>query len=193
MQFPDDPKARVAAVYDSAAEGYDAPALSFWDRFGRRTIERLRLEPRMRVLDACCGSGASALPAARSVGPDGQVLAIDLSEKLLARGQQRAARLGLRNIQFQCVDLERLGLPEGSFDAAVCVFGIFFVPDMANGVQALRRQVRRGGRVAITTWGDGVFEPANGIFWAAVNRVRPDLHKTFNPGSVSAGRSCAAA
>jgi len=181
MQVPEDPKARVAAIYDSAAEGYDAPALSFWDRFGQRTIERLRLEPRMRVLDACCGSGASALPAARSVGPDGQVLAIDLSERLLNRGRQRAARLGLRNVQFQCGDLERLSLPERSFDVAVCVFGIVFVPDMVAGVQALRPQVRPGGRLAITTWGQGVFEPADRIFWDTVARVRPDLHKTFSP------------
>jgi ubiquinone/menaquinone biosynthesis C-methylase UbiE len=181
MQASDDHKARVAAIYDSASERYDAPALSFWDRFGQRTIERLSLEPRMRVLDACCGSGASALPAARSVGPDGQVLAIDLSEKLLSRGRERAARLGLRNVQFQRGDLERLGPPERSFDVAVCVFGIFFLPDMAAGVRALRRQVRPGGRLAITTWGDGVFDPADRIFWDAVARVRPDLHKTFNP------------
>ena len=181
MQIPEDPKARVAAIYDSAADGYDAPPLSFWDRFGRRTIERLRLESRMRVLDACCGSGASALPAAAGVGADGQVLAIDLSERLLARGRQRAARLGLRNVQFQRGDLEKLGPPERSFDVAVCVFGIFFVPDMAAGVRALRRQVRPGGRLAITTWGEGVFEPADGIFWEAVARVRPDLHRTFQP------------
>lgn len=181
MPSPDDPKARIAAVYDSAADRYDAPALSFWDRFGQRTIERLRLEPRMRVLDACCGSGASALPAARNVGPDGQVLAIDLSEKLLSRGRQRAARLGLRNVQFQRGDLENLGPPERSFDASVCVFGIFFLPDMAAGVRALRRQVRPGGRLAITTWGAGVFDPGDRIFWNAVARVRPDLHKTFNP------------
>jgi len=181
MELPEDPKARVAAVYDSAAEGYDAPALSFWDRFGRRTIERLRLDPGARVLDACCGSGASALAAAAQVGPSGQVLAVDLSERLLARGRDRAARLGLRNLQFRLGDIEALDLPEGSFDAVVCVFGIFFVPDMAAGVRALWRQLRPGGRLAITTWGAGVFEPADGIFWAAVARVRPDLDKAFRP------------
>jgi SAM-dependent methyltransferase len=181
MAYPEDPKARIAGIYDAASDRYDAPALSFWDRFGRRTIERLRLQPGTRVLDACCGSGASALPAAGTVGPEGEVLAIDLSERLLGRGRDRAARLGLRNVRFQRGDLERLGPPERPFDVAVCVFGIFFLPDMAAGVRALRGQVRPGGRLAITTWGEGVFDPADTIFWDAVKRARPDLHKGFNP------------
>jgi len=46
------------------------PALSFWDRFGRRTVERLPLAPGMNVLDVCCGMAGSALPAAERVGSE---------------------------------------------------------------------------------------------------------------------------
>ena len=74
-----------------------------------------------------------------------------------------------------------LGYPDGSFDAVVCVFGIFFVPDMAGAVGELWRMVRPGGRLAITTWGPRLFEPANGAFWEAIGAVRPDLHRGFNP------------
>jgi len=84
MGTPDDAKARAAATYDAAADSYDDPANSFWNRFGRRTVERLRLPPGARVLDACCGAGASAIPAAEAVGSRGAVLGIDLAQNLLA-------------------------------------------------------------------------------------------------------------
>jgi len=74
-----------------------------------------------------------------------------------------------------------LPIDEGSFDVVVCVFGIFFVSDMEAALRELRRVVRTGGRVAITTWGPRFFEPATTEFWNSVQHVRPDLYKGFNP------------
>ena len=68
-----------------------------------------------------------------------------------------------------------------SFDAVVCVFGIFFVPDMATAVSELWRRVRPGGKLAMTTWGPNFCEPANAAFWSSIKDVRPDLYKGFNP------------
>jgi hypothetical protein len=66
MTTPEDAKARAAATYNAAADFFDDPANSFWDRFGRATIERLRPRPGERFLDVCCGGGASALAAAEA-------------------------------------------------------------------------------------------------------------------------------
>lgn len=74
-----------------------------------------------------------------------------------------------------------LGYPDASFDVVVCVFGIFFVPDMIAATKELWRMVRPGGRLAITTWGPDLFEPANTAFWDAIGAERPDLVKGFNP------------
>jgi ubiquinone/menaquinone biosynthesis C-methylase UbiE len=178
---PDDAKAKAASTYNAAADSYDDPLNSFWARFGRRTIERLDLQTGEHVLDVCCGSGVSAIPAAEKVAPNGSVLGIDLAENLLALARAKASRLGLRNIEFRVGDMLDLRLPESHFDAVVCVFGIFFVPDMAAAVRALWRLVRPGGRLAITTWGPRFFEPANSVFWNAIREVRPDLYKGFNP------------
>jgi ubiquinone/menaquinone biosynthesis C-methylase UbiE len=174
-------KTKAAATYNAAADSFDEPALAFWNLIGQRTIERLRLQPGDRVLDVACGSGASALPAARCVGPSGTVLGVDLAERLLELARAKAGRLGLTNIQFQLGDMERSGFADQSFDAVVCVFGIFFVPDMARAVRELWRMVRKGGQLAITTWGPRVFEPGASAFWEAVARERPDLVRAFDP------------
>ena len=172
---------RAAATYNAAADFYDHPANAFWAHFGRRTVERLGLRPGQQVLDVCSGSGASALPAAEAVAPTGTVLAVDLASDLLALANAKAQARGLANLQCRTSDLLSLGVPEAHFDAVICVFGIFFIPDMPAAVRALWRLVRPGGQLALTTWGPSLFEPLNTLFWEAVRAVRPELHKSFNP------------
>ena len=179
MTTPPDAKDKAARTYNAAADLYDDPSNTFWERFGRRTIARLDLRQGQRVLDVCCGSGASAIPAAEAVGPDGQVIGVDLAENLLALARAKASARGLDNVEFRAGDM--LALDEQPFDAVVCVFGIFFVPDMAAAARALWRLVRPGGVFAVTTWGPRWFEPASTAFWDAVREVRPDLHRGFNP------------
>src|SRR5688572_1987606 len=93
-------EARLAAAktYNAAADSYDHPANAFWSRFGRRTVERLGLEAGESVLDVCCGSGASALPAAERVGAGGRVLGVDLAEHMLELARRKAAEQGLGNV-----------------------------------------------------------------------------------------------
>jgi ubiquinone/menaquinone biosynthesis C-methylase UbiE len=177
----DEARERATATYNAAADAYDDAANSFWDRFGRSTIERLGLKRGVDVLDVCCGSGASAIPAAQAVGPEGSVLGIDLAGRLLDVARTKAKIHGLENVEFRVGDMLDLGLGEQRFDAVVCVFGIFFVPDMTAAVRELWRVVRPGGKLAITTWGPRFFEPGNTAFWNAVRDVAPELHKSFNP------------
>lgn len=181
MTTTDDAKARALATYDAAADAYDDAANSFWARFGRRTAERIGLADGERVLDVCCGSGASAIPAAEMVGASGSVTGVDLSERLLALARAKARARGLRNVEFRPGDMLDLQVPDARFDAVVCVFGVFFVPDIPAAIRSLWRAVRPGGRLAITTWGPRFFEPANTAFWSSVRDVRPDLYKGFNP------------
>ena len=175
-----DAQQRVAATYNAASDFYDHPANS-WSRFGERTIARLGLKPAARVLDVCCGTGAAAIPAAEAVGPAGSVLGIDLAEDLLHLARAKVRSRGMSNIEFRLGDMLDLRLPDTQFDAVVCVFGIFFVPDMTGAVRELWRMVRLGGQLAITTWGRNLFEPLNSVFWNAVRELRPELHKAFNP------------
>jgi len=172
---------RVARAYGCAADHYCLPALGFWDRFGAETVSRLRLTAGLAVLDLCCGAGASAVPAAHAVGPGGRVLGIDVAEPLLELARAKAVREGLVNIEFRRGDAIRTELPDGCFDAVVCVFGVFFAPDMPAFVAEMWRLVRPGGLLAVTTWGPGWCEPASTVFWERVRAVEPSLFKAFNP------------
>ena len=173
--------ARAALTYTAAADHYLRPALGFWDRWGAATVARLPLSSGDAVLDVCCGAGASALPAARVVGPAGHVLGLDLAQPLLASARQQAAEQGLANVSFRECDATTSGLESGSFDAVVCVFGVFFAADMPAFVAEMWRLLQPGGTLAITTWGPAWCEPASSLFWDSVRELEPKLFRAFNP------------
>jgi SAM-dependent methyltransferase len=177
------PQVELEKTYNAAADHYDHAAVSFWDLYGRRTVDRLPLTSGMAVLDVCCGMGASAIPAAQRVAPAGQVIAVDLAEKLLSKGSQRAAERGVTNIEFRRADLENLPFLDQTFDAVLCVFGIFFVTDLQGAIRGLWRLVRPNGMLAITIWGRGLFEPADSIFWEAIRCEDPELYASIKPWS----------
>jgi len=179
--MPEKAQDRAAFTYNAAADFYDTSPLGFWDYFGRRTIELASLSSGSRVLDVCCGAGASALPAAEAVAPTGNVIGIDLAKQLLELARRKAIQRHLGNVEFEVGDMLSMRFPAASFDAVVCVFGIFFVPDMARAVSELWSRIRPGGKLAITTWGPNFCEPANDAFWCSIKNVRPQLYKGFNP------------
>jgi ubiquinone/menaquinone biosynthesis C-methylase UbiE len=177
----EEPARRAASTYSAAADHYERPALGFWDRWGAVTVSRLALSPGDAVLDLCCGAGGSAIPASRAVGPGGRVLAVDLAVPLLELARAKAARAHLTNVEFRHGDATRTGLPSGSFDVVVCVFGVFFAADMSGFLAEMWRMVRPGGALAITTWGPGWCEPASTVFWDSVRAAEPSLYRAFNP------------
>src|SRR5215475_13560812 len=179
--MPQSAQDRAAFTYNAAADTYDASPLGFWDYFGRRTIELASLPQGSRVLDVCCGAGASALPAAEAVGPKGNIIGVDLATQLLDLARTKAIQRRLSNIEFEVGDMLSMRFPPASFEAVVCVFGIFFVSDMAKTVSELWSRIRSGGKLAVTTWGRNFCEPANGAFWGSIKDVRPHLYKGFNP------------
>jgi SAM-dependent methyltransferase len=182
METITDPvKIKAAAAYNAAADHYENEAPGLWAKYGRRTVERLALQPSASVLDVGCGAGASAIPAAEKVGPKGRVVAVDLADSLLEIARRKAASRMLENIKFRRGDMENLGYPDQHFDAVICVFAIFFVPDVAKQIRELWRMVRPRGQLAITTWGPRVWEPGSTGWRSAVKELRPDLHASFNP------------
>jgi SAM-dependent methyltransferase len=144
-------------------------------------VELLGLEPGMLVLDVCCGTGASALPAAKAVGNGGRVIGVDLAENLLELARQKAKAAQLGNIEFLKADMTALPFEQESFDAVIIVFGIFFVPDMVGQVRNLWSLVRPGGKLGVATWGPRFFEPAYTEWKMALAMLAPEWATDFNP------------
>src|SRR6476646_7166011 len=109
--MPENAQDRAAFTYNAAADCFDASPLSFWDYFGRRTIELASLASGSQVLDVCCGAGASALPAAVAVGPTGNVIGVDLAKELLELARRKAVQQRLGNIKFEVGDMLSLRFP----------------------------------------------------------------------------------
>src|SRR5262249_59101384 len=109
-----------------------------------------------KVLDLGCGAGGSAIPAARAVGPEGQVLAVGLAVPLLELGRAKAAGERLANIEFRAGDATSSGLPGESFDAVACVFGVFFAKNVPAFVAEMWRFAWPAGGVGGASTGHGV-------------------------------------
>jgi ubiquinone/menaquinone biosynthesis C-methylase UbiE len=181
MPTPEDAKQSAADSFNAASDAYDDSALGFRDNFGRETVEKLGVREGARVLDVCCGTGSSAIPAAELVAPWGYVIGVDLADRLVALAREKARRRALQNITFRVADMRALDYQAESFDAVLCVFGIFLVPDMAAAVRELWRFVRPCGKLAITSWGRNVLEPANSVFWQSVRKLRSEFFESSEP------------
>ena len=76
-----------------------------------RMLELAEIQTGQRVLDVATGIGEPAVSAARKVGPTGHVVATDQSPQMLEIARERAASLGLQNMEFKVTDAEALELP----------------------------------------------------------------------------------
>jgi len=107
-----------------------------------------------QVLDVACGTGLVSFEAARAVSPTGNVLGIDLSERMVDAAERRARERKLSNCRFSRMDAETLALPDASFDVVLCALGLMYMPDPAQAVREMRRVLRPGGRVSLVVWGE---------------------------------------
>jgi SAM-dependent methyltransferase len=128
-----------------------------------KMLDAARVGPGMRVLDIASGVGEPALAAAQRVGPGGFVLGTDFVEPMLAFAREKAAAAGLRNVEFRCVDGEKLDDAPDSFDAVTCRWGIIFMPDAGACLRNAHQVLRPGGRLSVACWAGPELNP-----WAAV-------------------------
>jgi enediyne biosynthesis protein CalE5 len=118
-----------------------------------RLMELAQVDAGDRVLDVAAGYGEPALTAAMRVGPDGRVVATDISGDMLAFGRERAAAAGLENVEFVEADAASLDFPAASFDAALSRWGIIFEPEPEATAARVRGFLKGGARMAISSWG----------------------------------------
>ena len=155
---------------------------------GQLAMDRLELLPGQRVVDLGCGSGRTTLELASRVGPGGEVVGVDIAAPMLARGRERAARLGAGNIEFLHADVQVHDLGEARFDAAYSRFGVMFFADPVAAFANVRRALRPGGVLSFVCW-QSVFDNewmlVPGAAVATVTGSLPPMPGPGEPGPFS--------
>jgi enediyne biosynthesis protein CalE5 len=166
---------------DEQRRGWDAAAAGWkkwWPIFEHsaqhvsdRLVELAAVGPGSRVLDVATGNGEPALTAARRAGATGRVIATDQADAMLAIARERAAALGVANVEFRQTDGETLSIPERDFDAIVCRWGLMFMPDVAGALREMHRRLRAGGRLATAVWAEPGKVPMITVGAEAVRKI----------------------
>ncbi|HEY2598437.1 MAG TPA: class I SAM-dependent methyltransferase [Candidatus Dormibacteraeota bacterium] len=124
------------------------------------------------ILDVATGTAGVAIQLANRTG--GEVIGVDLTESMLARGRQRVSAAGLdHRIQLQVARAEDLPFPDASFDAVSFTYLLRYVRDPAATLRELARVLRPGGTLASL---DFFVPPApawRGAWWLYTRTVLP--------------------
>ncbi len=136
-------------VFDQdAAEQFDARYRTR-DMVRRRALVRdaLGARPGDRILDLGCGPGFAIAELVDQVGTAGSIVGVDRSPQMLAAATRRCT--GHPNVTLYEADAAGLPLEDATFDRALCVQVLEFVPDVPAVLAELRRVVAPGGRAVV--------------------------------------------
>jgi len=123
----------------------------------KKNIQQFGIGEDWQVADFGVGSGAYSLLAARKVGPDGRVYAIDVQKNLLERVKKEAEEQGLLNVEIIWGDIEKTNgskLKDGSMNSVIATNILFQAEDKRRVVQEIGRVLKPGGRVLVVDWTD---------------------------------------
>ncbi len=141
----------MASPWDRAAAAYVEEWVPRFVPYHLDLIRELALAPRQRVLVTACGAGGEALAAARAVGAEGYVRATDKSAEMVrfcAEAVQKAGFTQIATAQGEASDAAG-----GPWDAVVCAFGLWQLPDRAAVVRTWGGALAPSGKVGILTLG----------------------------------------
>jgi SAM-dependent methyltransferase len=172
----------------SVPEAYDrfmAPQL--FEPWARELVCRAELRSGSSVLDVASGPGTVARLAAAVVGPEGRVVASDISPAMLAVAAAKPVDPAWAPIDYLECPVTAIDAAEGSFDAVLCQQGLQFFPDRVRAVGEMCRVARPGGVVMVSTWAAerplGLFGPMAEALQEA-GMAEPYPH-AFDPRSYS--------
>jgi SAM-dependent methyltransferase len=137
----------------------------FMGRWSRRLaplfLEFAGVQDGESVLDVGCGTGALAA-AIREARPHAHVTAVDPAQEYVSAARQRAAGKGIR---FVVGDARALDFSDGTFDRAVSLLALNFVPDPAQALAEQIRVTHPGSLIAAAVWDYGEGMQMLRAFW----------------------------
>jgi len=158
-------KSALRNTWEAAAAGWAKWEQTFSSGLSDVTdtlIDMAGIKPGMRVLDLACGAGSQTLQVAQRIGPEGRVVASDISTTMLEHVRQNAAKAGLQNVETLECAADELEETQLTFDAAISRLGLMLFPSPQKALDSVQRVLRPGASFAALVF----TTPANNPFMA---------------------------
>jgi arsenite methyltransferase len=101
-------------------------------------------------VDLGSGRGTDALRLSDTVGPDGFVYGIDISDGMIDKAKKTAENLGITNVRFLQSELEKLDIPDNSTDLVISNCTINHAADKQLAWNEIYRILKKGGRFVVS-------------------------------------------
>ena len=121
---------------------------AFWQR-SEAVVEALGIELGDTVADIGAGDGYFVPLLSRAVGPEGQVIAVDVTDQTIAQLVERVAREKLDNVRIIRGELDEPRLPEEAVDVILLVNTYHHIDEREDYFRRLLPALASGGRVAV--------------------------------------------
>lgn len=182
-------KRAIARVFTETSTTHDTIGTRLFAHIGVQLVDRLGLTGGEQILDIAAGAGATLLPAAGRLANGGRVEGIDLAPGMVQRLREELVRRHVEHADVRLADAEDLPFDDGSFDAVVCGFGLFFFPNLDRALRECHRVLRPGGTIAASTFARRGSASVDRI-WALVgadgstHRGSPNVQRLDRPGEL---------
>lgn len=147
--------AYLEGLFDEMSRSYErvnyVTSFGFSLRWRRQTVAALGLARGEVVADLMTGMGECWLPILRAVGPEGRVVAVDISGGVLGHARKRRERLDAQNVTILKENALATSLPDACVDAVLSTFGLKTLsPEQwSRFAREVQRILKPGGRFAL--------------------------------------------
>lgn len=142
----------VRSLYDRLAPFYDVAAKPYgWfgtRRLAERAIDELQLKHGETVVELGTGTGRNLEALSAGVGPDGKVIGVDLSPRMLEVAQGKVDEAGMMNVELVEGNMTAYQLPTGTA-GVLSTYAMEMLPNYDETIESLAGQVRPGGRIVV--------------------------------------------
>lgn len=136
---------RMAGIYQQEIDTRFGPVIE-------HLLSRANLQSGETALDLGTGTGSVAIAAATKLGPDGRIIAVDISPEMLDKARERVQVLSLPNVEFVEGRAEAIPAEDDSLDAVLASLSLMYVIDRASAAHEISRVLQPGGRFIAAVW-----------------------------------------
>jgi len=181
-------KEQVTHMFNAIAKSYDVLnhtlSLGIDKIWRRKSIALLMKNKPDTVIDIATGTADFAIEMAKH--PINKIVGFDISENMLAIGQEKVNKLNLQNqIAFKLGDSENISYPDNSFDAATVAFGVRNFENLLLGMTEIYRVLKPGGILIVLELSEPEHFPMKQLYSFYFKKILPFIGKKLSKHSTA--------